>query len=146
MSAGPALSADAAMVLGIAATAMPFARTPETEAERWLWVLRMHGEVGAVLQALGVGEAPLQAPGSNANAKRQDRAKAGTPDVIARVTQQAVRLAARRDADTVGTSDVLVAVMRTYGGDFDRVLRAHGTDSREVIERLAAKQSVQAGS
>jgi len=146
MSAGPALSADAAMVLGIAATAMPFVRTPEAEAERWLWVLRMHGEVGAVLQALGVGEASLEAPRSGANAKRQDRAKAAAPDVIALVTQQAVRLAARRGADTVGTSDVLVAVMHTYGGDFDRVLRGHGTDSREVIERLAAKKLVQAGS
>jgi ATP-dependent Clp protease ATP-binding subunit ClpA len=146
MSAGPALSADAAMVVGIAATAMPFARTPEAEAERWLWVLRLHGEVGAVLQALGVGEAPIETSGSGADVQRPDPAKAGDRDVITRVTQQAVRLASRRGAATVGTADVLVAVMHTYGGDFDRVLRAHGTDSREVIERLATTQAVQAGS
>ena len=62
MNAGPAIAPDAAMVLGIAATAMPFARTPEAEAERWLRVLRLHGEVGAALQALGVSEGPLHAP------------------------------------------------------------------------------------
>src|ERR1700755_3672371 len=56
MSAAPALAPDAAMVLGIAATAIPFARTPEDEAERWLRVLRLHGEVGSVLQSLGVSE------------------------------------------------------------------------------------------
>jgi ATP-dependent Clp protease ATP-binding subunit ClpA len=145
MSARPLLSPDAAMVLGIAGTAMPFARTPEAEAERWLWVLRLHGEVGAVLQALGVGEAPLETPDAGVDRERPDPAKADGRDVIARVTQHAARLASRRGADTVGTTDVLVAVMHTYGGDFDRVLRAHGTDSREVIERLATKQSAQAG-
>src|SRR5262245_66278906 len=56
MSTRPALAPDAAMVLGIAATAIPFARTPEEEAERWLRVLRLHGEVGNALQSLGVSE------------------------------------------------------------------------------------------
>ena len=31
-------------------------RTPEAEAERWLRLLRLHGEVGATLQALGISE------------------------------------------------------------------------------------------
>ena len=141
MSTGPALSPDAAMVLGIAATAMPFARTPEAEAERWLWVLRLHGEVGAALQALGVGESALETPDGDKRGAGPDPERAGSRDAIARVTEQAARLAGRRGADTVGTTDVLVAVMHTYGSDFDRVLRAHGTDSREVIERLATKQS-----
>jgi len=145
MSDGPALSPDAAMVLGIAATALPFARTSEAEAERWLWVLRLHGEVGAVLQGLGVGEAPLEGARPGPGSQRIGRARA-EGDAIARVTQQAVRLAHRRGAETVGTGDVLVAVMQTYGDDFDQVLRAHGTDGREVIERLASKHSVHAGS
>src|SRR4051794_32410652 len=53
------LSQDGAIVLGLAATAVPFATSLEDEAERWLRVLRMHGQVGAVLQALGVPEGPL---------------------------------------------------------------------------------------
>ena len=62
VNAGPALAPDAAIVLGIASTAMPFARTPGDAAERWLRVLRLHGEVGAALQALGVSEG--SAPGT----------------------------------------------------------------------------------
>lgn len=144
MSAGPVLAPDAAMVLGIAATAMPFARTPEAEAERWLWVLRLHGEGGAALQALGVGEARLEAPDDGADDKRSDPATAEDRDVIAHVTDHAVRVAGQRGADAVGTTDVLVAVMHVYGADFDRVLRAHGTNSGEVVERLAAKPPAQA--
>ena len=59
MSSGPVLAPDAAIALGIASTAMPFARTPEEEVERWLRVLRLHGQVGITLQALGVSEVPL---------------------------------------------------------------------------------------
>ena len=45
--------------MALAGTAMPFAHSAEDEAERWLRALRLHGRVGATLQALGVGEAPL---------------------------------------------------------------------------------------
>lgn len=139
MSGASTLAPDAAMVLGIASTAMPFARTPEAEAERWLRVLRMHGEVGAVLQALGVSEGPLQV-GEGADL---DRAPAGGEDrdAVARVTERATDIAGRRGARGVATADVLIAVMQVYGEDFDRVLRAHGTDRDEVIERLSAKIS-----
>lgn len=138
MNAGPAIAPDAAMVLGIAATAMPFARTPEAEAERWLRVLRLHGEVGAALQALGVSEGPLHAP---EEADRERRAAPPTDDdrdAVAQVTEDALHIAARRGATGVATTDVLMAVMHFYGADFDRVLRAHGTDRDEVIERLGA--------
>ena len=64
MSKKPMLAPDAAMVLGIAATAIPFARTPEEEVERWLRLLRLHGEVGAVLQALGDDRARQRGGGS----------------------------------------------------------------------------------
>ena len=53
------LSQDAALVVALAGTAMPFAHSAEDEAERWLRALRLHGQVGAALQALGVGESPL---------------------------------------------------------------------------------------
>ncbi|HEY5194817.1 MAG TPA: hypothetical protein VIJ39_13245 [Solirubrobacteraceae bacterium] len=34
-----------------------------------------------------------------------------------------------------------MAVMHFYGADFDRVLRAHGTDRDEVIERLGTLEA-----
>ncbi len=65
------LSQDAALIVALAGTAMPFAHSAEDEAERWLRALRLHGHVGTTLQALGVGEAPLTT-GSRAR-RRADR-------------------------------------------------------------------------
>ncbi|HUN77385.1 MAG TPA: hypothetical protein VMU32_00525 [Solirubrobacteraceae bacterium] len=161
----PSLAPDAAIALGIAATALPFARTPQDEAERWLRVLRLHGDSGAALQALGVSEGPLSEP----RGSRRPEAAAGesavgagagpggvrprdTPDagdrdadrddadrdVVADVVAQAAEIAGRRGAGDVGTRDLLAAVIEVYGEHFDRLLRAHGTDSREVLQRIAA--------
>jgi hypothetical protein len=134
VSPGSALAPDAAIVLGIASTAMPFARTPEAEAERWLRILRQHGAVGVALQALGVSEGPL------GGSPDRDRTPAGVEDrdVVAQVTARAVHLAALRGAARVATTDVLLAVMDVYGESFDRVLLAHGTDRDEVVARLGA--------
>lgn len=134
MSSGLALAPDAAMVLGIASTAMPFARTPEAAAERWLRVLCQHGEVGAALQALGVSEGPLREPAEGGD--RKPEARVEDQEAVAQVSEQAVRIACERGAAGVGTTDVLMGVMKVYGADFDRVLRAHGTDSDELIEQL----------
>jgi hypothetical protein len=136
MNAGPALAPDAAIVLGIASTAMPFARSMEAEAERWLRILRLHGEAGAALSGLGVTEAPLETPSEGGEREPADPPEGGDRDSVARVTDQAVRNANERGADTVATTDVLLAVMHVYGAEFDRVLRAHGTDRDEVLERL----------
>lgn len=131
----PTLAPDAAIALGIASTALPFACTPEDAAERWLRILRLHGEAGATLQALGVSEGPLRDPiedATDASPELEDR------DALARVLEQAALCAGRRHAAGVATSDLLVAVMDVYGAAFERVLRAHGTDRDEVLERLAA--------
>jgi hypothetical protein len=141
VSAGSALAPDAAMALGIASTAMPFARTPEDEAERWLRVLRTHGEAGIALQALGVSEGPLETTRGD-SPERQRSARAGhgavsDRDAVAHVTEHALDLAGRRGAGGVGTLDLLRAVIDIYGEEFDHVLRAHGTDRGEVLERLA---------
>ncbi len=163
MNGAANLAPDAAMVLGIASTALPFARTPEAEAERWLRVLYMHGEVGIVLHALGVGEGPLREPLEGANRERSapagagDRergapagvgdhgqgapAGAGDRDAVALVIEQAIHIAGRRGAARVATTDLLLAVMRVYGAAFDRVLQAHGANRDEVIERLGAGTS-----
>jgi ATP-dependent Clp protease ATP-binding subunit ClpA len=143
---GPSFGPETAMALGIAATAMPFARTTEAEAERWLWVLRIHGDSAVALQALGVGEASIEHPHDGAEQDRPGSGKDEDSRAIGLVTQHAVRVASERGSDTVETTDVLVAVMDVYGSDFDRVLRAHGTDRDEVLERLAAQKHPQAES
>ncbi len=138
MNAAPAPDTDVAMVLGMASTALPFARSSQDEAERWLRILRLHGEAGSALQALGVSEGPLESAGGDDGENARGAQQEGS-DVVAAVTDGAVRVASERGARTVGTSDVLVAVMDVYGSDFDRVLRVHGTDRDEVLERLGVK-------
>jgi hypothetical protein len=140
VSVGAALAPDAQIVLGIASTAMPFARTPEDAAERWLRILRSHGEVGAALQALGVSEAP-QAPLGEGDRERNVRSTLDEHDAVARVSEYAARIAGERGAGGVATTDVLMAVMHVYGADFDRVLQAHGANRDELIERLGATMS-----
>jgi hypothetical protein len=139
MSAQPTLAPDAAMVLGLASTAMPFARTPEAEAERWLRVLRMHGQVGIALQALGVSEMSLSEPDPDAERERRSSAGTGDPDAVAHVVDHAALVAGERGASGVATSDLLMGVMHVYGEDFDRVLRTHGTDREELLEQLGSQ-------
>jgi len=131
------LAPDAAIALGIASTAMPFARTPEAEVERWLRVLRLHGRVGIALQALGVSEVPLSGGEDDREHGREGRRSPGEGDPVERVTEHAVRIADQRRARALATTDILMAVMQVYGEDFDRVLRVHGTDREEVLARLA---------
>jgi hypothetical protein len=137
MSAGAVLAPDAQMVLGIASTAMPFARTREDAAERWLRILRSHGEVGAALQALGVSEAPRSLP-TEGDRERDAHSTVEERDTVARVSEYATRIAGERGAKGVATTDVLMAVMHIYGADFDRVLQAHGANRDELIELLGA--------
>jgi hypothetical protein len=128
------LSQDAALVVALAGTAMPFAHSAEDEAERWLCALRLHGEVGSSLQALGVGEAPLMT-GSEA-----EEGGPGTPPLGAEVLDEVTRLAdgfaSARDAETIGTADLLFGVFEVYGKLFDRVLYLRGTSREELTERL----------
>jgi hypothetical protein len=147
VNAKPTLAPDAAMVLGLASTAMPFARTPEDEAERWLRVLRLHGEVGIALQALGVSEVPLLEP--HEDAEPGARPAAGgveQRDAVAEIAQHAARVARQRGVSGVATTDLLIAVMQVYGGEFERVLEAHGTDRDEVLERLGIEKPALADS
>src|SRR3954465_1905162 len=120
------LSQDAAIVLALAETAIPFAISPEDEAERWVRLLRLHGQVGGALQALGVGEAPLSTmavpPGV-----RVLRARPMGEAPVADVTQAARRLASRRGARSAATVDVLFAVIGVYGRAFDRALHIRRT-------------------
>lgn len=131
----PTLSRDAAMVLGLAGTALPFARTREDEAERWLRVLRLHGDVARSLQSVGIGEAPVRRPHKPVSSPGLSGEPNGT-DAVELVTERAGRIAGEHGAASVSTTHVLRAVMDVYGGDFDRVLRAYGSDRDAVLEIL----------
>jgi hypothetical protein len=129
------VSQDAAIVLALAETAIPFAASREDEAERWVRVLRLHGQVGGALQGLGVGEAPLETI-ADVPASRTGRVPVST------VAAAAQRYATGRAAKLVGTIDVLFAVFECYGGAFDRALYVRGAFRDELIERLAAEPAL----
>jgi hypothetical protein len=131
-----ALAPDAEIVLAIASTAMPFARSAEEQAERWLRVLRLHGEVGIALQALGVSEEPLEDPSDGGVGQSGGSVDLEDGDVIVKVSRRAMEVATDRGSGGVTTVELLLAVMDVYGEHFARVLEAHGTDCAEVRERL----------
>ena len=131
------LSQDAAIVLALAGTAVPFAASPEDEAERWVRVMRLHGWVGSALQSLGVGEAPLETPAQPVAVRILRRRPLGE-DVVQMVTERAEEFAAGRGAGAVCTVDVLFALFAVYGKTFDRALYVRGTSREELIERLPA--------
>jgi hypothetical protein len=64
----------------------------------------------------------------------------GTPpmgaDVLDEVTRRASGFALAREAETVGTADLLFAVLDVYGKLFDRMLYLRGTSREELVERL----------
>lgn len=138
MNDAPRISQDAAIVLALADTAVPFAGSLEDEAERWVRVMRMHGQVGAALQAIGVGEAPLESPVAAPNEERQREALGR--GAVAAVGEVAGALARERGANLVTTVDVLFAAIELYGRAFDRALYIRGATREELIERLAGAE------
>lgn len=134
MSVTVALAPDAAFALGIASTAMPFARSREDEMEHWLRIMRLSGDAGSALQSLGVGEGRLD----GLSAEPQERDTSTEHDVVAVVASEALRVADERLSAVLTTTDLLIAVMEVYGSAFDRVLEAHGVTRDDVAERLRA--------
>jgi hypothetical protein len=134
---GIRLSQDAAIVLGLARTAVPFAASHEDEAERWVRVLRMHGQVGLAMQALGVGEAPLETT-AMPRAVRITRRHDTSGRMVGEVERRAIELTAERDGDLVSTVDVFFALLDVYGGTFDRALYTRGTTRVELTSALSA--------
>jgi hypothetical protein len=133
------LSQDAALVVALAGTAIPFAHSAEDEAERWLRALRLHGQVGSTLQALGVGEAPLMTGSGPTDGEPSGTSPRGE-DAVGEVSRRATDFAQARDADTIGTPDLLFAVIDFYDRLFDRALYVRGTSREELLERLGAAQ------
>lgn len=136
----PGLSQDAAITLALAGTSVPHAASVEAEAERWLRVMRLHGEVGCTLQALGVGEAPL-ASAAEPRAIRLLKARPLGEDIVEMVSDRAHAFASERDARLVSSVDILFALLEVYGEDLDRALYVRGTSREELLECLAARAS-----
>lgn len=126
------LTADAALLLGIASTAISFAQSIEEQAERWLRALRRHGEAGAVLASLGVQEGPV----GRVDEGGDEPSRPADADAVAMVTEHAGELASQRRTMKIATTDLLAAVMQVYGVTFARVLAARGVDIAELAERL----------
>ncbi len=128
------LSGDAALVVGLAATAMPFAHTAEDQAESWLRTLRLHGDVGSALASLGMSEEQLVARALPASEC------VGTPvpdgDVMERVVRSAMEFTIARGGQRTGTGDLLFALFDTYGRTLDRALFMHGITRSQVFDAL----------
>jgi anti-sigma B factor antagonist len=133
-AAQPPLCADAEIVLGLAAAALPFAESTADELRRWVRLLSAHGEAGRALQCVGLTDTAIELTTAGAEA-----GDPGThPDSVTRVRALAAAVAADREAATVSTVDLLLAVMMVYGDAFDEELRVHGTSSVELIDCLAS--------
>lgn len=136
--AQPPLSSDAAIVVGLAATALPFAESEVDELRRWLRILSAHGEAGRALRCVGLTDGGIEAPGARGAGASGPSAHA---DSLTRVTAAAAAIAADREAPTASTVDLLLAVMIVYGDVFDHELRARGTSSTELIECLGTSSA-----
>jgi ATP-dependent Clp protease ATP-binding subunit ClpA len=133
-----ALAPDAAVALGIASTAMLFTRTPEAMLERWLRILRLHGDASIALQALGVGEDRLQADAQSFERAGSASGSLAFTDAAEQVGEKAREIACAHGERLITTKHLLLAVMSLYGAEFDRVLQAHGCDRSELKQRLDA--------
>jgi hypothetical protein len=132
----PPVSQDGAIVLGLASTALPFATSVEDEAERWLRILRLHGQVGIALQALGVPEGPLET-GARDRPPQPANYPERRAEPVTEVLNRSRELARRRGAATTGTLDILFALFSVYGHAFDRALYERGTSREELLACLA---------
>jgi anti-sigma B factor antagonist len=129
------LTPDAAMAMGIAASAMPFARSSAEQAERWLRVLCRYGDAAGVLTSLGITDELPVAPGGHSDGPAPPSGRVDR-DPVSTVTRAAEVAARRRGASGIRPSDLLEAVIAVYGPEFEHVLRLHGVSSADVTERL----------
>jgi len=131
------LTGDAAVVLGIASTAMQFADSREDQIERWLRTLFRHGEAGIALASLGFTDDPAEPEVTLDGAGSQRHVAQTDEDVVAAVTQQAHWIALSRGASKTRTADLLAGVRNHYGLECDRVLSRHGVDGDELLALLS---------
>lgn len=134
------LSEDAALVAALAGTAMSFSHSAEDQAERWLRALRLHGQVGTAMQALGVGEAPLMTRSDPVPDVGGVTPPLGD-DAVDRVVKLACEHATVRGAGAVCTTDLLHALFEVYDGLIGRALYLRGASKEELLQQLEAVSS-----
>ena len=138
------LSQDAAIVFALARTAMPFAGSFREEAERWLRLLRMHGKVGAALQSMGVGEAPLEPASSGVTrgrlAVRRPRCPGDARPGLRALPRVRPLQRRRHGRDRAHP----FAVLSVYGPAFDSELYRRGASRDELFARLARDEALRA--
>lgn len=138
---GIPLTSDAAVVLGLAFTAIPFARSTQAQVTRWLRVLRQYGESGITLMSLGIADEELDPSPEQVPEQGQPAAPNGDRNAVATVAGLARRAAGERGASAVCSTDFLRAVMEFYGSDFEHVLLKYGLTSDDVAEALGCSRS-----
>lgn len=130
------LCPDAEVVMGLAATALPFAESAADELRRWIRILSAYGEAGRALRRIGLTDTAIEPPvpaGGVGTGGLVAHAEA-----VSRVRTLAASIAADRAAATISTVDLLLAVMLAYGDAFDHELRAHGSSATELIDCLGS--------
>src|ERR1700729_2242441 len=95
--AQPGLSPDASIVVGLAATALPFAESTADELRRWLRILSAHGEAGRALRCVGVTDADAAPEGLGAGGPNAGGPSAPAESLM-RISAAAAVIAADRQA------------------------------------------------
>jgi hypothetical protein len=124
-------SREVAIALELAETTVPFARSRQGEAERWLRIMRRLERTGEALAALGVPDGPLESPAEARMAYESE------PEVsVSEVAERAEMYARARGGDVIGTIDLLFGVLGTYGKDFSKALYRCGAPRELLLDRL----------
>jgi len=125
------LSREVTIALELADTTVPYARSRQGEAERWLRILRRLERTGAALGALGVSDGPLESPAEARMAFENDPVVS-----VQEVAERAEMYARARGGKVVGTIDLLFGVLGTYGKDFSKALYRCGVARELRLEHL----------
>ncbi|HLJ03702.1 MAG TPA: STAS domain-containing protein [Solirubrobacteraceae bacterium] len=119
------LSPDAALVLGLAGTALPFAASREEEAGCWSRIFLPH---------VGSTDPGGRAPAASAALEGSDDTQQARLD---RVLSHAADIARQRCASAIRTGDVLRGVMSVYGAVFERAMQARHSENERPSSAAA---------
>ena len=125
------LSREVAIALELAETTVPYARSRQGEAERWLRILRRLERTGEALAALGVPDGPLESP-----AEARMAYEGGSEVSVQEVAERAEMYARARGGQVIGTIDLLFGVLGMYGKDFSKALYRCGAPRELLLEHL----------